>query len=126
MQLVHLPRSSVVYGTIKNEIVFEKLRALPFDASFNEFIYMVLPSSHQRRPLKIFQSFVTVAYFGNNSCGTFLKPLQRRAVTDSAAIPHGVTIIHDRANISCVNGNQRRFKISLDASQHFQSFTSSG
>ena len=41
MQLVHLPRSSIVYGTIKNRKIFEKLRALSFYASFNEFIYMV-------------------------------------------------------------------------------------
>ena len=54
MQLVHLPRSSIVYGTIENEIVFEKLRALPFYASFNEFtVEPPVSRDHQKCKTKV-------------------------------------------------------------------------
>jgi len=58
VQHVHLPRSSVVDGTVKSKIVFKKLRAVFFHASFDEFINMALSSIYQRWPLEIIQRSV--------------------------------------------------------------------
>ena len=52
MQRVHLPSSAIVYET-ESKIVFKELRAVPFNASFNEFINVVLSSIYQRWPLNM-------------------------------------------------------------------------
>ena len=43
MQPVNLPSNGIVYGSVKSEVVFKELRAVSFNASFNEFVIMVLP-----------------------------------------------------------------------------------
>ena len=42
MQHIHLPHNLIVDGTVKSKIGFKKLRAVPLNACFDEFINMAL------------------------------------------------------------------------------------
>ena len=47
MQHVHWPRNSIVDGTVKSKIIFKKLRAVSFNASFDEFVNITLSSVYR-------------------------------------------------------------------------------